>query len=259
MTERAIDRVLVGLRLTGISESGAKALRASALDTASDILDDFDLSIIKNPAVNNLREALMGIYERFLLWMRTVREGLAFATEYDQERLEKKLMKMNELLNVSYMLNEPKLPEDTLVKDLLKPGSAGLAEYLETLDDLESIMSSRRRARKIPEKGRVPNPATLARQGYAASRYRYELEVVLKGSNPRIYRTLLIPGNMTLGDLHRCLQDAFGWKNYHLHEFSFDHMVFGEPLNEEDRVVIADDIVSLDDLALKVGHKVEYV
>lgn len=258
MTERAVDRVLVGLRLTGIPESGAKALRASALDAASDILDDFDLSIIKNPAVNNLREALMDIYERFLLWMRIGRKDLAFAPEYDQERFEKKLMKMNELLNVSYMLNEPELPDDKLVKDLLKPGSTGLAEYWETLKDLESLMPSRR-AKKIPEKGRVSNHATLARQGYAASRYRYELEVVLKGSKPRIYRTLLIPGNRTLADLHRCLQDAFGWKNYHLHEFSFDHMVFGEPSNEEDRVAIADDIVSLDDLALKVGHKIEYV
>jgi hypothetical protein len=256
--ERAVDRALVGLCLTGISESGAKALRNSALDAASDILGDFDLSIIKNPTVNNLREALMDIYERFLLWMRTPREGLAFASEYYQEELEKKLIKMNELLNVSYMLNEPELPDDTLVKDLLKPGSTGLAEYWETLGELESIMPSRR-ARKIPQRGRMPSRAVLTRQGYEASKYRYELEVVLKGSKPRLYRTLLIPGNRTLADLHRCLQDAFGWKDYHLHEFSFGHMVFGEPANEEDRVVIADDIVSLDDLALKVGHKIEYV
>jgi len=38
-----------------------------------------------------------------------------------------------------------------------------------------------------------------------------------------------------------------------------DHTIFGEPSNEEDRVVIADDVYSLDDLALKVGNKFEYV
>jgi hypothetical protein len=52
--------------------------------------------------------------------------------------------------------------------------------------------------------------------------------------------------NRTLADLHLCLQEAFGWENYHLHEFEFDHMVFGELSDDEDRVIIGDDIVSLD-------------
>jgi hypothetical protein len=258
VTERAAEKALVALRLTGISESGAKALRASAREAASEILDNFDLSVIKNPVVNNLREALMDIYERFLLWMRTLEESFAFASESEREKLEKNMVKMNELLNVSYMLNEPELPDDRLVKDLLKPGSTALAEYWNTLEELESLLPSQR-AKRIPERGRVPSSAVLTKQGYKASRYRYGLEIVLKGAKPRIYRTLLVPGNRTLADLHRCLQDAFGWKNYHLHEFRFDHMTFGEPSGEDGRLIIADDIFSLDDLALKVGNKLEYV
>lgn len=257
--ERAIDRVLVGLRLTGISETDVKVLRASALDTASNILTNINLSIIKNPTVNHAREQLMTIYERFLLWMRIIRGSLAFASEYQQEQLEQKLIKMNELLNVSYMLNEPKLPDDTLVQNLLKPGSTLLAEYLETLRDLEHLMSSRRKTRHIPENGRIPTHATLSKQGYAPSAYRYELEVILKGTKPHIYRTLLIPGNRTLADLHSCLQDAFNWEDYHLHEFRFDHMVFGEPSNENEYLVIGEDIVSLDELTLKVGNKIDYI
>lgn len=71
----AVDRALVGLRLTGISGSGAKALRAVALQTATEILESFKLSIIKNPSINCLREALAEIYERFLLWMRVGGRG----------------------------------------------------------------------------------------------------------------------------------------------------------------------------------------
>jgi len=258
LLERAVDRTLVAIRLTGIPASAAKALRTSALDVASDILDDFDFSIFKNPTINNLREALMNIYERFLLWMRTTGESLGFAFEYYRDELEEKMVKINELLNVVYMLNEPELPDDALVRDLLRPGSTALVDYWKTLEELESIMPSPQ-PKKIPERGRTPSRTVLTRQGYEASRYRYELEVVLKGSRPRIYRTLSIPGNRTLADLHRCLQDAFGWQNYHLHEFNLDHTIFGEPSNEEDRVVIADDVYSLDDLALKVGNKFEYV
>jgi hypothetical protein len=256
--ERAVDRTLVALRLTGISESGARALRSSAQDTALAILNNFDFSILGNPTINNLREALMYIYERFLLWIRTLGEGAAHASEHYRGELEEKMTKFNELLDVAYTLNEPVLPDDGLIKELLRPGSTALAEYWKTLQELERLLPSRR-AKAIPARGRNPSRAALTRQGYEASQYRYELEVVLRGVKPRIYRTLSIPGNRTLADLHCCLQDAFGWQNYHLHEFTFDHMVFGEPSDEEDSVVIADNIVSLDDLALKVGNKIEYV
>lgn len=62
LIDKAIDRVLVGLCLTGITESGRKELRYCAEDAAAEILDSIDLSIIKAPLANNLREALMDIY-----------------------------------------------------------------------------------------------------------------------------------------------------------------------------------------------------
>jgi len=168
LLERAVDRTLVAIRLTGIPASAAKALRTSALDVASDILDDFDFSIFKNPTINNLREALMNIYERFLLWMRTTGESLGFAFEYYRDELEEKMVKINELLNVVYMLNEPELPDDALVRDLLRPGSTALVDYWKTLEELESIMPSPQ-PKKIPERGRTPSRTVLTRQGYEAS------------------------------------------------------------------------------------------
>jgi len=257
--ERAIDRVLVGLRLTRISESDAKLLRASAHDTASNIITNFNLSIIKNITVNLVREELMTIYERFLLWMRIIRGSLAFAPEYQQEQIEKKMMKITELLNASHMLNESPLPDDQHIKALLKPGSTALNEYKEAIRDLEQLTYSKPKKRRISENGRIPTYAALTKQGYPPSIYRYELEIILKGIKPQIYRTLIIPGNRTLADLHICLQDAFDWEDYHLHEFRFDHMIFSEPSNESEYLVIGEDILSLDELTLKVGHKIEYI
>lgn len=190
--------------------------------------------------------------------MRIIRHNLEDASEDEEKKLVKHLTKMNELLNLCHRLDETLRTDEACLAELLNQGNASLKEYLATLDALESLMSSRRHARKIPEKGRLSDHATLSRQGYMASKYRYELEVALWGIKPRIFRTIQIPGNRTLADLHRCLQDAFGWENYHLHEFQYDHAVFGELSDEEDRVIIADDIVSLDELALKVGHKLEY-
>lgn len=47
----------------------------------------------------------------------------------------------------------------------------------------------------------------------------YRLRVELVGSEPLIWRRLLVPAEMRLPRLHRCLQIAMGWENVHLHRF----------------------------------------
>lgn len=73
-----------------------------------------------------------------------------------------------------------------------------------------------------------------------------------------MYRTLSIPGNRTLADLHLCIQNAFGWQDYHLHEFVLNGTSFGEPTDDDWHPVVWDDIVSLDELRLKTGDKFLY-
>ncbi|RRD89014.1 plasmid pRiA4b ORF-3 family protein [Conchiformibius steedae] len=48
----------------------------------------------------------------------------------------------------------------------------------------------------------------------------YQLRVHLMGSNPEIWRRILVPANADLQDLHWALQGAFGWENAHLFNFS---------------------------------------
>jgi hypothetical protein len=46
-----------------------------------------------------------------------------------------------------------------------------------------------------------------------------QLKVVLLGSEPPVWRRLLVPGDAKLDWLHAVLQVAIGWTNSHLHQF----------------------------------------
>ena len=51
--------------------------------------------------------------------------------------------------------------------------------------------------------------------------------VLLEGSEPKIWRQISVPGNMTLADLDRIIQAAMGWTNSHLHQFNIEGQVYG--------------------------------
>ena len=48
------------------------------------------------------------------------------------------------------------------------------------------------------------------------------LTVVLRGSKPKIWRRLSLPGDLTLDVVHRLFQAAMGWSDSHLHRFQPD-------------------------------------
>jgi hypothetical protein len=62
----------------------------------------------------------------------------------------------------------------------------------------------------------------------------YQLRVDLKGSQPPIWRRVQVKSETTLLNLHKVLQIAMGWHNYHLHEFRIGKLSFGEPSPELD-------------------------
>ena len=55
----------------------------------------------------------------------------------------------------------------------------------------------------------------------------YRLRIELLESEPLIWRRLLVPADIKLPRLHRCLQIAMGWENYHLHSFESGEARFG--------------------------------
>ena len=54
------------------------------------------------------------------------------------------------------------------------------------------------------------------------------LKVTLRGTRPPVWRRLLIPGTMTLAELHQAIQAAMGWQDCHLHAFDIAGRQYGD-------------------------------
>jgi hypothetical protein len=57
----------------------------------------------------------------------------------------------------------------------------------------------------------------------------YQIKVTLLGTDPPIWRRLLVPADLTLEQLHTVLQLAMDWEDCHLHEFRIGTQRFGKP------------------------------
>jgi hypothetical protein len=57
----------------------------------------------------------------------------------------------------------------------------------------------------------------------------YQLRISLSGSDPEIWRRVLVSGDTTLGALHYIIQDLMGWDNDHLHEFITKDARYADP------------------------------
>ena len=71
--------------------------------------------------------------------------------------------------------------------------------------------------------------AKTAAQTRNASKAPLSLKVTLYGTKPPVWRRLLIPGEMTLGDLHQAIQAAMSWDGGHLHAFDIAGRQYGDP------------------------------
>ncbi len=60
------------------------------------------------------------------------------------------------------------------------------------------------------------------------------LKVTLRDIKPPVWRRLLLPGTMTLADLHEAIQAAMGWYGGHLHVFDIAGRQYGDPRILED-------------------------
>ena len=62
----------------------------------------------------------------------------------------------------------------------------------------------------------------------------YQLQIVLLGAKPLIWRRLQVPGDANLGWLHAVIQVAMGWTNSHLHHFLTSDARYADPRHIED-------------------------
>ena len=68
----------------------------------------------------------------------------------------------------------------------------------------------------------------------AARTPMYQLKVELIGTEPSVWRRLLVRGDMNLGLLHAVIQVAMGWTNSHLHQFTIGNVRYSDPRMDQD-------------------------
>lgn len=61
----------------------------------------------------------------------------------------------------------------------------------------------------------------------------YQIKVTLEDTHPPIWRRILAPGNTTLLKLHDILQIVMGWDDYHLHMYTIEGLIYGDPEDDE--------------------------
>lgn len=74
----------------------------------------------------------------------------------------------------------------------------------------------------------------------------YVIKVTIEDTHPPVWRRIVIPDRISFKSLHRILQTAFQWEDYHMHDFSFpnvpDHIVMegeaDEDNSSEERVLV---------------------
>ena len=63
----------------------------------------------------------------------------------------------------------------------------------------------------------------------ALAALRAQLRIELRGVEPLVWRTILVPETITLAKLHSVLQWTMGWMDSHLHEFEIARRRYGVP------------------------------
>jgi Plasmid pRiA4b ORF-3-like protein len=78
----------------------------------------------------------------------------------------------------------------------------------------------------------APAPKTTARRS-AGPKNIHRLKVTLREAKPAIWRRFEVPSDITLQRLHRVIQAAFEWQDYHLHVFDTSAGRYGIPDPDE--------------------------
>ena len=75
---------------------------------------------------------------------------------------------------------------------------------------------------------------------------------------PLIWRRVAIPGSWHLGQVHDVIQLAFGWQDYHPHEFERDGRRWGPRDPSPDSDILREQVARLHEVVPHVGDQLSY-
>lgn len=87
----------------------------------------------------------------------------------------------------------------------------------------------------------------------------FQLKIGLAGIRPPVWRRVLVPGEIDLGELNDVIQTAFGWTNSHLHEFEIGKARYGVPDPEWGTDDVLDESRTKLSRVAAEGDRLEYV
>lgn len=62
----------------------------------------------------------------------------------------------------------------------------------------------------------------------------YQVQIVLREADPKIWRRLLIPSDLLLPDFHKVIQTSMNWSNSHLHQFEKNGFLYAKRMPDDD-------------------------
>jgi len=178
-----------------------------------------------------------------------------------------------QILNRKNPGTEAELTETLSVIPLLEQTFQEIRDRVENVLQTKGTATSSGNTAKLPRQKATPKPQQVSvkqesvkkeetpRQSKKGSKRRsvpyYVLKVQLQYIRPPIWRRIRVPGNYSLRSLHRVIQVAMGWADYHLYEFLIDKQSYSPP-DEEAPDTIARDLVTLQKLDLQPKERFFY-
>jgi hypothetical protein len=88
----------------------------------------------------------------------------------------------------------------------------------------------------------------------------YQIKVTLDGTHPPVWRRIQVPSNTTLLKLHDILQIVMGWEDYHLHMFTIEGSIYGDPVDDEygDLGTVDEARFKLNQVIYREGQRLSY-
>ena len=151
------------------------------------------------------------------------------------------------------------LPEDVLRQFTAAISGMSPVELQGVLRELKALAAADQdpAVRAAPPSRRRPRQADVV---------TYRVRIDLKGTRPPLWRRLELSSDLLLDELHRVIQEAFGWTDSHLHQFSSGpnpHSPEAElylcPFQvDEGDIGIPEEQVRLDEVLADPGNKLYY-